>query len=476
MLEKALLFNGKSSLPREISSAKLPYLMVLSYLLTKQGAEDEHNFVPLYPLDKSADNTGLFPCGLESGAVEMKTVNMPKNLKCNNCILQLSWRTSSDVYYTCSDVVYPSGIFVYDKDSQSIFYLYLIVWDDPLWLLYSLFLCGGVGAFAVGSHLYNLLKNPATEKEEPEVVEFTRRRPVPAEEPREELKEEEPMIVEPEVTAVPEVTPAQESEEVKAVEEVISTPQKPPPIETENITEFAPRLEPEVKSPDANAKPRDSISPGSSGAMEKAFMKFIQKIMESNQIEEAEGFRELQPSGKVSWTKTNFIFALDCSGSMKGPRWNSVMVGFNTCLKRIKQMKDVYVSAFTFDDKTDVLCVEKTPIEAAGVSGHVAFTGRGTDYTRALDNIIEIAKNSKYPDNLVCIIFLSDGLGGYPEEGIKELKKLRNQGKKILFYTIACVTDEEEDMIKMSEELQGEHYKVTDPNGAKLVFATILTV
>lgn len=83
--------------------------------LTNLGIENEKSFVPLFPLDKSADSSGLFPCGLEKGAIEMKTVAVPPSLRCSNCILQLTWRTSSDIYYSCSDVSYPRNVFRYSR-------------------------------------------------------------------------------------------------------------------------------------------------------------------------------------------------------------------------------------------------------------------------------------------------------------------------------------------------------------------------
>jgi len=83
--------------------------------LNTLGIENERSFIPLFPLDKSADSSGLFPCGLENNAVEMKTVSMPPNFKCSNCILQFSWRTSSDIYYSCADVSYPRNLFRYDN-------------------------------------------------------------------------------------------------------------------------------------------------------------------------------------------------------------------------------------------------------------------------------------------------------------------------------------------------------------------------
>jgi len=73
-------------------------------------------------------------------------------------------------------------------------------------------------------------------------------------------------------------------------------------------------------------------------------------------------------------------------------------------------------------------------------------------------------------------VFLSDGLSDYLDEAIKKLMQMREQGKKIIFYTIACETDEDEEMVKMATDLGGEHYKVATTEAFKLVFSAILKV
>lgn len=77
------------------------------------------------PLDKSSDLKGLFPCGRDSDALESKIVSFPAGFKCDNCILQLSWRDSKDIYYTCSDVSYPYGLLYYGDQKLSNLYLNL---------------------------------------------------------------------------------------------------------------------------------------------------------------------------------------------------------------------------------------------------------------------------------------------------------------------------------------------------------------
>jgi len=202
----------------------------------------------------------------------------------------------------------------------------------------------------------------------------------------------------------------------------------------------------------------------------------IKQVIESKQTEDIKEFKAPNISGKASWCNTHFIFMLDCSGSMKGSRWDAVTTGFDICLQKIKRMENVFVSAFTFDTKVNPFCRERHPVRAIAHSKKIPFTGKGTNYKRPIEYAITLMEKSQHSDYLTCLMFLSDGLGGYPKESMKELKKLRNRGRKMIFYTIACETEEEADMMQMSTEMEGEHYKITNAEASKIVFAAILNV
>jgi Mg-chelatase subunit ChlD len=210
--------------------------------------------------------------------------------------------------------------------------------------------------------------------------------------------------------------------------------------------------------------------------MEKVFMDSIKKVIKSNQTENVKEYMTIKADGKTSWSNTHFIFSLDCSGSMKGSRWDAVTIGYDSFMKNVKNMPEIYISAFTFDTKVNPFCKERTVDEAIECSSQIPFTGKGTNYKRALEYAINLIEKSTHPDHLVCIMFLSDGLSTYPAESVKRLMEMREQGKKIIFYTIACETDEDEDMIKMATQLEGEHYKVTAAEASRLVFSAILKV
>ena len=210
--------------------------------------------------------------------------------------------------------------------------------------------------------------------------------------------------------------------------------------------------------------------------MEKVLLDSIQKVMESNQTTHINEYRSLDKYGKATWTNTHFIFILDCSGSMKGTRWEAVRIGFDTCLKKINSMTNVVVSAFSFDNKVNPFCKEKLPAIAIMNSVNIPFSGKGTDYSRALEYALNLISRTTHNDYLTCIMFLSDGLGGYPTTCVKKLNNLRESGRKFIFYTIACETDEEEDMIRMCTDLEGEHYKVVTAEASRLVFSSILNV
>jgi len=228
---------------------------------------------------------------------------------------------------------------------------------------------------------------------------------------------------------------------------------------------------------EANKIKKQPIEEVSAGALGEIFPSSIKKTIAFDQLENTKGFREVESTGKVSWMKTHFIFMIDCSASMGGEKkWDSVVAGYHSCLNHLTTMKDIRVSALTFDIKVNVFCKDKTPAQAIEDHNEPPFTADSINYKVALEAAIEIAKDSAHSDYLLCMFFLSDGLAEYPEDAIAELKKMREEGRKIVFYTIGCATDQEQVMIKMAESLKGEHYKVIDPEASRLVFSTILKV
>jgi hypothetical protein len=69
---------------------------------------NENEFVALHPLDGSADEDGSFPCGREQAPLEGKEFRFPKNFTCDDCSLQLEWRTNSRdqsvQFHHCGDI------------------------------------------------------------------------------------------------------------------------------------------------------------------------------------------------------------------------------------------------------------------------------------------------------------------------------------------------------------------------------------
>ena len=205
-------------------------------------------------------------------------------------------------------------------------------------------------------------------------------------------------------------------------------------------------------------------------------VKLVRKIIESDQIELAKNNKIIRGNGKADWVKTHFIFMIDCSVSMKGSRWESVKFGYQECLGKLRYMKEVVITALTFDNKPNPFCVEKTPDQALKDSMVIPFSGTGTNYKRCLEYVMGIISKTVYPNYLICMLFLSDGLGGYPSRIIEEFKDLKERGTNFLFYTIACQTDDDDDMMRMSTELKGEHFAVDSPEGIKNAFSEILTI
>lgn len=56
---------------------------------------DEADFKVLYPLDKSANKDGSFPCGRTETNIEGKEFKFPMNFTCDTCSLQVEWTIST---------------------------------------------------------------------------------------------------------------------------------------------------------------------------------------------------------------------------------------------------------------------------------------------------------------------------------------------------------------------------------------------
>ena len=166
---------------------------------------------------------------------------------------------------------------------------------------------------------------------------------------------------------------------------------------------------------------------------------------------------------------------------MRGARWNAVVEGYKSCLTKLQRMKQNVVSTFTFDDMPNPFLKEKTPAQALRQTAKIPFTQKGTNYQRAVDYVLFLMTrglSEAHLDYLTCVIFLSDGQceGGYPEEGMRKLQAMKNEGRRMLFYTVACVTKEDEDMENMVHTMNGEHFNVQDPEATRQVFSIILGV
>ena len=385
-------------------------------------------------MDKEVGPDGYFNCGEQSGFESIQVKEFPSDFRCENCQLEFGWKDASGDHSSLSDVKVDNtgkaGIVfrvIIEKKSKG----------SPMSFL--MILVAGVGG---GYLIYKLMSPDAAPKEE---------------EKKETLEEDKNLLSKPEDDIIIEHA---SSKPPKRGEEELKTPVKGDSLLTQEEEGSLVSL---MSTPDFNA-------------MENRFVDYIQKVIPSDQINEAQDFRELKKSGKFSWKRTHFVFVIDCSGSMKGVRWDSVKFGLKACLNRLETMDEIRVSGFTFDTEVHDFCKEVTPKEALKLSKNMLFLARRTDYIAALEHAMTIINEAEHKDYLTCIMFLSDGLGGLPEDTIEKLNEMKKEGHKILFYTIACATDEDDDMVLMSTKLKGEHYKVTNPEASKIVFTKILEV
>ena len=63
----------------------------------------ERDMVVVKPTDGSAGDDGSFPCGHEVTSYESKEIRLPRDLNCDQCIMQLVWMTDEGDQYRCTD-------------------------------------------------------------------------------------------------------------------------------------------------------------------------------------------------------------------------------------------------------------------------------------------------------------------------------------------------------------------------------------
>jgi len=163
---------------------------------------------------------------------------------------------------------------------------------------------------------------------------------------------------------------------------------------------------------------------------------------------------------------------------MRGNRWKTVKKDYNRCLLLLSKMENIIVTTLSFDDCANFVGREKPPNEALKEAEKLPFTGGETNYTVALNAMVNCIDkvNSKYKDYCSCLLFLSDGLGEYPENEIKRINEMKKASKKIVFYTIAFLTTDDETMKEMMKNTGGEHFKVKKADSVKSIFNEVLGI
>lgn len=261
----------------------------------------------------------------------------------------------------------------------------------------------------------------------------------------------------------------QKQEAKEVVQKAPEAIQERKPQPAAKIVPEAP-IEEEKGSGTSTSTPVKEGSPGSKenqleSPERKGEPKGVKKVIDSNQREVLKEFKMIKEMGRTVWRGTHFIFMLDCSITMEGARWDSTVNGYIECVKRLNGMEDIIISGFSFDTIRSPFCREKIPAKATIDKSLIPCTKKKRKYERALKYITQIIERSQYRDHLACMIFISNGSGGYNESYSTDLLKQIEEGRKFVSYIIgaACNVDDEGDLIQLTRDLKGEYYKVDEP-------------
>ena len=152
------------------------------------------------------------------------------------------------------------------------------------------------------------------------------------------------------------------------------------------------------------------------------------------------------------------------------------MDAYKHLLTLLAKMPDVVVSIFSFDDSPHLLGKELDIKSAMGKADRLIFGGKGTNYGRAMETISTLIAKCSYPEYMSCILFFSDGASEAPEEELNKLVEMKKAGKTILLFTIACETEEDDDLRKMAIAMQGDHYQTSSAKALRQIFEKILSL
>jgi hypothetical protein len=163
-------------------------------------------------------------------------------------------------------------------------------------------------------------------------------------------------------------------------------------------------------------------------------------------------------------------------GSMRGTRWRQLGFAYRTFIQLVQDMSAVVISTLTFDENVRVFFKELPPKEALKKGEKLPFGGGGTNFSRALKEVTALltAGSPAYADYLGNIIFFSDGQGDSPRTELTDLVVLKNTGKPVTINTIACETEDEDDLVNMACALEGQHFNTSSATALSKIFESIL--
>eukprot|EP00831_Metopus_contortus_P010394 TRINITY_DN1404_c0_g1_i1.p1 TRINITY_DN1404_c0_g1~~TRINITY_DN1404_c0_g1_i1.p1 ORF type:complete len:270 (+),score=47.65 TRINITY_DN1404_c0_g1_i1:130-939(+) len=182
----------------------------------------------------------------------------------------------------------------------------------------------------------------------------------------------------------------------------------------------------------------------------------------------------------IKWNNTHFIFVLDASMAAEGRRWKGTMEGYELFLQYLEDSANVVVSTFCYDDSVSPHIKELPPREAKEMIPQIPFSkGTTRNFDCALDKVINLVNKEcsvEYKGYLPVVCFIAAAKGRYPYEQMRILSEMRKEGTKFLFYSFAVENEEDDDLRRISQELEGEHFQVTDSDAMMAVFVKAMAI
>ena len=169
--------------------------------------------------------------------------------------------------------------------------------------------------------------------------------------------------------------------------------------------------------------------------------------------------------GKVTWTKTHFIIAIDSGAEMKR-KWGQVTVGIKNWLQTLSD-KNAFVTIFTYDTNLHMGSICKTPSESISIiEKEIEVNGEEKVLLETAIKGFETILESPEAENVIGNDWLNYGViltcedSPYPQDAVSLFVEYKNSRLINFFFNGMSQIARTFEMTRLATALEGVHYSI----------------